>query len=159
MCLYLDKNYENEYLGFWWQYIFHFIFFILGWMAFGTWMHDVRHDDYDSYPSCLTALYSLMLAFDIVLSCCALICASQTKEIPAWYSIGYLGILRFLLSCTNIALISVVIYDSQTSDDSQKKLKFLHSNWYWALFSMILLASFLTGPYIIFDGIVCAIRT
>ena len=115
---------------------------LLGWISFGTWMYDVAHDIYDNYNSCLTALYSLMLSFNCLIdSCCIfyIFCTDDCLVICG-------AILRGLLSCIYIGLVIKVI-DDACSEDS----KFEMTPWYWALFSTILISSFMTGPYYAID--------
>ena len=56
------------------------------------------------------------------------------------------AVIHGVLSCIYIGLVIKVIVDA-CSEDS----KFEMTPWYWALFSTILISSFMTGPYYAID--------
>ena len=92
---------------------------ILGWLSFGTWMYDVAVDNFVHYNNCLTALYSLMLAFNCVIDGCChfFMCAtynsysSKNEDADAMLFICG-GIFHSILSCIYLGLVIEVIVDS-----------------------------------------------
>ena len=78
MCFFRWKEDEQKA----WIARWYFLGMVLGWLSFGTWMYDVAADNFVHYNNCLTALYSLMLAFNCVIdSCCQFfICATYASK-------------------------------------------------------------------------------
>lgn len=81
----------------------------LGVCTFGTWMYDVKNDKYDVYPTSLTWLNSLMLAFCVIDIFFLYAGRNSNPEsmCPLWFNE-----LSFVRSCIDLGLVVLVYLSS-----------------------------------------------